>query len=234
MKTIFASAAVVAAGAAPNVVIPTFSEFLARFGKSYEGTELSVREAIYANNVRSGRRSSYADDRRLLLPARRLPLPPRQVATIREHNAGDHSWWMGVNKFADLTVDEFRVATGQVGKARKGLPKATRVADTEEVIRALPGGVLPASVDWRETKGMVLPVKDQGQCGSCWAFATTFAVESAHALLTNGSDLISLSEQQVVSCDNVDGNDGCECGRAGMGEAATAPARARTGPGRGA
>ena len=72
MKTIFASAAVVAAGAAPNVVIPTFSEFLARFGKSYEGTELSVREAIYANNVRSGRRSSYADDRRPLLPARRL------------------------------------------------------------------------------------------------------------------------------------------------------------------
>ena len=53
MKTLFASAAVVAAGAAPNVVIPTFSEFLARFGKSYEGAELSVREAIYSNNVSS-------------------------------------------------------------------------------------------------------------------------------------------------------------------------------------
>ena len=117
---------------------------------------------------------------------------------------------MGVNQFADLTVEEFRVASGQKrGAGKRGKMAASRVGDADEQILAL-GGSLPAAVDWRNVTGMVLPVKDQGQCGSCWAFATTFAVESAHALLTKGADLVSLSEQQVVSCDKTE--DGCNGG----------------------
>ena len=57
---------------------------------------------------------------------------------------------------------------------------------------------LPTSVDWR-TKGIVNPVKNQGQCGSCWAFSATAAVEGANAIKTG--TLLSLSEQQFVDCD---------------------------------
>jgi len=56
---------------------------------------------------------------------------------------------------------------------------------------------LPSSWDWR-TQGMVTDVKDQGNCGSCWAFSGVEAVESAYAI--GGGDLIVMSEQEVVDC----------------------------------
>jgi len=56
---------------------------------------------------------------------------------------------------------------------------------------------LPAHVDWRD-KGIVTPVKDQGHCGSCWAFASAAVIES-HAAINSGS-LKTLSTQQLVSC----------------------------------
>lgn len=62
-------------------------------------------------------------------------------------------------------------------------------------------------VDWR-AKGVVNPVKDQGQCGSCWAFGAVSTVESHHAMKTQ--TLLSLSEQQVVDCDTE--MDGCNGG----------------------
>ena len=59
-------------------------------------------------------------------------------------------------------------------------------------------GVLPASVNWTAA-GKTTPVKDQGQCGSCWAFATIVAVEGDYAV--NRGTVVSLSEEQVVQCD---------------------------------
>ena len=78
-------------------------------------------------------------------------------------------------------------------------PVASSSADLE---------VLPASVDWT-TKGAVTPVKDQGQCGSCWSFSTTGALEGAFAIKTG--TLVSFSEQQLVDCDTL-GNGGRDHG----------------------
>ena len=65
---------------------------------------------------------------------------------------------------------------------------------------------IPASVDWVKA-GAVTPIKDQAQCGSCWAFSTTGSMEGAHFL--KGNELLSFSEQQLVDCSKAEGNNGC-------------------------
>jgi len=112
----------------------------------------------------------------------------KALDTIREHNAAERSWKMGLNQFADMTPAEFK-------KFVNKFPQPTAQNSVDQVKD--PNFVAPDSVDWI-TKGAVVKVKDQGQCGSCWAFSTIGAVEAWNFFKTGA--LVSLSEQQLVDC----------------------------------
>jgi C1A family cysteine protease len=155
---------------------PSFLDWMHAHGKSYAATEMDYRMSVYSNNV----------------------------ARIEAHNAGNHSWSMAINNFADLTEEEFaaRFVGGLNLKPKSRSLRATNYAPLNTTAN-------PASVDWT-TKGAVTPIKNQEQCGSCWAFSTTGSVEGAW-FLSNGT-LPSLSEQQLVDCSTAEGNQGCNGG----------------------
>ncbi|KAL3699100.1 hypothetical protein R1sor_017122 [Riccia sorocarpa] len=117
------------------------------------------------------------------------------VKAVKEGN-----YLMGVNRFADMTHDEFKGKYLGSKFDRKRAPKTS--------FRYAPVTNVPDSVDWR-SKGAVTGVKDQGQCGSAWAFSTVGAVEGINQIVTG--TLVSLSEQELVDCDTQ--NDyGCDGG----------------------
>ncbi|KAL8159259.1 hypothetical protein V2J09_000796 [Rumex salicifolius] len=106
---------------------------------------------------------------------------------------------VGLNRFADLSNDEFR--SKYLSKVKKP-PSRTKIT-RQKVISC----DAPSSLNWRK-KGAVTPVKDQGDCGSCWAFSSTGAIEGINAISTG--ELVSVSEQELVDCDST--NDGCDGG----------------------
>ena len=108
-----------------------------------------------------------------------------------------------MNKFADLSSDEFRTVMGLRSMPESSAPDVS-AERLESVLSAAP----PPHVDWRLT-GNVNPVKDQGQCGSCWAFSAVGASEVSISIKTGV--LLDLSEQEVVSCDTKT-DDGCDGG----------------------
>jgi len=161
-----------------------FTTFMTKHNKKYESEEFFKRFDIFKSNVE----------------------------VINRINSEGRSFTVGINQFADLTNDEYKQLLSykpirQDYIRSKNIPKFLRNFNASMNVD------LPTEVDWRDaTKNpanmvAVNPVKDQGQCGSCWAFSSTASIEVYHAIATK--QLVSLSEQQMVSCAGSYGNWGC-------------------------
>jgi cathepsin L len=154
----------------------TFDQYIKDFKKDYTvgSAEYASRKAIFEQQVES------------------------IVAFNRDPT---QTYKQGVNRHTDLTHNEFKQNIRGIAKGMKNsvgnsylrsLSASEHQTPTKEEMAAL-----PTNVDWRD-HGVVTPVKDQGHCGSCWAFASAATLES-HAAINSGS-LKTLSTQQLVSC----------------------------------
>jgi len=179
MRCIVAVAAISFAAAQPRDLSSfNFGDYLAQHEKSYAVEEHAVRKEIFEKNL----------------------------AIVKNHNeqyrAGQQSWWMEMNAFADWKPEEFK----RLLSKRRDLPRLQ--APTVMPIKTQAN---PDSIDWR-TKNVVTAVKNQGGCGSCWAFSAIESVESHYAIANN--KLLTLAPQAFVDCvqnpNECGGTGGCE------------------------
>jgi cathepsin L len=139
----------------------------------------------------------------------RFEIFKKNVELIEKHNSeysmGLHTYTLGINHFADWTFAEFK--QNMLGTKNNATKSKQAFLGS---FNRLPNNIqVPEAIDWR-ANGAVTPVKNQGQCGSCWAFSTTGSLEAAHFRATQ--QLVSLSEQQLVDCAGDYNNNGCNGG----------------------
>lgn len=163
-----------ASGCSSSDVRTEFENFKQKFGRAYDSSDdEEKRFAIFQDSL-------------------------QQAAALNNKQDPEHGPAFGVTRFSDMTREEFAV---RLGKRNTTLP-ALRTPSVE-ADKKLSWTQLPTAIDWRvhaaSVRGAaVTTVKDQGQCGSCWAFSVTEAVESAYYLA--GNAMYDLSPQQVNSC----------------------------------
>lgn len=169
-KVLFASAVAGSVEAFLPADTYQFQDFVQDFGRQYaeHSDEYKLRQGVFSE----------------------------RLSSMAVHNSDTtKTWKRGVNRFADVTREEFKSSLGY----NKALARHVAAKAGAEVQSTPPPSIeeLPESWDWRE-RNVVTSVKDQGHCGSCWAFATTETVES-HVAIATGT-LETLSAQQLVSC----------------------------------
>jgi len=126
--------------------------------------------------------------------ATRKAIYDENMKFIEAENAKGNTFTLGETQFTDLTNEEFKTLYVSGYKAPEQMLGELPYLGEHEVV-----GEVAASVDW-VTSGAVTPVKNQGQCGSCWSFSTTGGLEGAWQI--NSGSLTSMSEQQFVDCDH--------------------------------
>jgi len=184
-----------------ELVVEEWETWKLTHGKSYGKT-------LYGDNLISetGLPGSYGQEESF-----RMKIWMENKAKIMKHNRhalqGKHSFTQAMNEWGDLLHHEF-VATLNGFRPRPANYSGERPLGATFLPPAhVPS--LPTNVDWRE-HGAVTPVKNQGQCGSCWSFSTTGALEAMHHRATG--HLTSLSEQNLIDCSSKYGNQGCNGG----------------------
>ncbi|XP_039530020.1 cathepsin L.1 [Pimephales promelas] len=185
MRLLVVAAAFLAVASAASLSLEDM-EFYAwklKFGKNYRSTE-----------EESHRRMTWLSNRKLVLVHNMMA------------DQGIKSYRLGMTYFADMTNEEYRQV---VFRGCLGSMNHTKARGGSTFFRLRDGAVLPNSIDWRD-KGYVTDVKDQKQCGSCWAFSATGSLEGQTFKKTG--KLVSLSEQQLVDCSGAYGNMGCDGG----------------------
>ncbi|XP_036044490.1 cathepsin J-like isoform X1 [Onychomys torridus] len=157
----------------------------------------------------------------------------KNMKMIKMHNdengLGKNSFTMEMNAFGDMTAEEYRKLITDIP-----VPAAMTVKSVKESLAT----EFPNFLDWRK-KGYVTPVRNQGKCGSCWAFAATGAIEGQ--MFWRTGNLTPLSVQNLIDCSKPQGNNGCNNGTAynaykyvldnkGLEAEATYPYEAKEGP----
>ncbi|XP_015794389.1 cathepsin L1 [Tetranychus urticae] len=169
--------------------------------KKSDQSEASLSNENEWESFKAKHNKVYADERE---EAWRKTVFLYNLKKIQAHNEradnGEHTYRLGVNKFADLTYEEFKAAYLGFKKSQHSAPLVHNVNKTFQ---------LPASIDWR-TKGIVTEVKDQAFCESCWAFSAIASIESANAQKTG--KLVELSEENLIECSWGYHNKGCSGG----------------------
>jgi len=153
-----------------------FSKWIAQHGKKYTHDTFFYRYTIFKANLYK----------------------------IAAHNRKNSTFTMGMNKFGDMTTEEFKATHTGYNRIRRDYARSVNAP--HKVSHRKP---MADSLDWR-AKGAVTPVKDQQQCGSCWAFSAVGCIDGVNQIHTG--KLESFSEQQLVDCSRAQGNQGCEGG----------------------
>jgi len=133
---------------------------------------------------------------------------------VHLENQKGHTYVLGMNEFADMTNSEFISAKNGFINIRRPFLQSKNyppVHAHDHKMGAVDCGDIPSSWDWN-AQGAVTGVKNQGTCGSCWAFSTTGSTEACAYFGSGNQTLTSLSEQQLMDCSGPEGNQGCSGG----------------------